>query len=129
MKTMILAAAFALPLFAVPAAAQQFPKDFQGEWIAEGDEPAVCKAGAFDRMESDTIMKVSARDTAQIESSCQLKALKGQTFGASVRLSCSGEGNTWQVNEIWSVRKVAGRTLLITANPKDSRIGVMAKCE
>jgi len=116
-------------LLAVPAMAQQFPKDFQGEWIADGDEPSVCKPGAFDRMESDAIMKVTARDTSQIESGCQLKAFKGQTFGASVRLACSGEGNTWQVNEIWSVRKVAGRTLLITANAKDSRISVLAKCE
>jgi hypothetical protein len=123
------AAALALPLLAAPAMAQQFPKDFQGEWIADGDEPSVCKPGAFDRMESDAIMKVTARDTSQIESGCQLKAFKGQTFGAAVRLSCSGEGNTWQVNEIWSVRKVAGRTLLITANAKENRISVLAKCE
>ena len=118
-----------LPLLAAPAMAQQFPKDFQGEWISEGDEPSVCKVGAFDRMESDAIMKVTTRDTQQIESGCQLKAFKGQVSGASVRLTCSGEGNTWQVNEIWSVRKVAGRTLLITANPKDNRIYVLAKCD
>ncbi len=126
---LIYAAAITIGFFATPALAQQFPKDFQGEWIAEGDEPSICKPGAFDRMESDAIMKVTARDTTQIESSCQLKGFKGQTFGANVRLSCSGEGNTWQVNDIWSVRKVAGRTLLITASAKDNRISVLAKCE
>jgi hypothetical protein len=126
---LIYAAAITIGFFATPASAQQFPKDFQGEWIAEGDEPSICKPGAFDRMESDAIMKVTARDTTQIESSCQLKGFKGQTFGANVRLSCSGERNTWQVNDIWSVRKVAGRTLLITASAKDNRISVLAKCE
>ena len=126
---MFAAAALMLPLLAAPALAQQFPREFQGEWMAESDEPSVCKPGAFDRMESDAIMKITARDTSQIESGCQLKGFKGQTFGASVRLACSGEGSTWQVNEIWSVRKVAGRTLLITASAKDSRISVLAKCE
>ena len=125
-----LAFAFAASCVATGAFAQQFPKEFQGEWIVHSDDDQnVCKLGAFDRMESDAIMKVTARDTAQIESSCSLKAFKGQTFGASVRLSCSGEGNTWQVNEIWSVRKINGRTMLVTATPKDNRISVLSKCE
>lgn len=125
-----LALAFVASLSATGAYAQQFPKEFQGEWIMQSDDEAsMCKPGAFDRMESDTIMKVSTRDTSQYESSCSLKGFKAQNFGASVRLSCSGEGNTWQVSEIWSIRKIGGRTLLITATPKDSRIAVLAKCE
>lgn len=130
MKTMILAAILSVTAGAGLAQAQTFPKEFLGEWIAHNDEEqAVCTPGAMDRMESDTIMKIEPRSTTQWESSCRLQAFKMQNSASSVRLVCNGEGDRWQLNQLWAVRKIGEKPVLLIATPKDGLISVFHKCQ
>lgn len=130
MKKILLAAILSVTAGIGLAQAQTFPKEFLGEWIAHNDdEPVTCAPGAMDRMESDTIMKIEPRSTTQWESSCRLQAFKMQNTAGSVRLLCHGEGERWQLNQLWSVRKIGEKPVLLIATPKDGFISVFQKCQ
>jgi hypothetical protein len=112
------------------AQAQQFPPSLQGEWLAQSpEEERSCKRGDFDKMESDALMKVTARGTAHWESSCRLQGLKETGNTWQVRLVCDGEGMRWQDQQIWSLQKISNRNLLIMVTPKSGFMHVMQKCD
>ncbi len=130
MKKALLAAILFVTAGIGLAQAQTFPKEFLGEWIAHNDEePVACTPGAMDRMESDTIMKIEPRSTTQWEPSCRLQAFKMQNTAGSVRLICNGEGDRWQLNQLWAVRKISEKPVLLIATPKEGVISVFQKCQ
>jgi|LauGreDrversion4_2_1035121.scaffolds.fasta_scaffold160006_2 hypothetical protein len=130
MKKLILAAILSATAGVGLAQAQTFPKEFLGEWIAHNDdEPVTCTPGAMDRMESDAIMKIEPRSTTQWESSCRLQGIKIQYGTGNVRLVCNGQGERWQVSELWAVRKIGDKPVLLTSTQKDGAIRVFQKCQ
>lgn len=116
--------------YGVPALAQQaqFPNDFLGEWSADVENSGTCRTGDFEKKESDGLIKVSRREISYWESGCSLNGISRKGNTVTARLSCSGEGNTWRVNNVMGVSKISGQSHLVVYSDQGGYLSIYRKC-
>src|SRR5262245_47059917 len=79
--------------------AQQIPTEFHGVW---GWGAEVCSAKNW--RDQDTLHQIRTSDIEFWESECRVATLSRSTDDPEalvLRLNCSGEGEEWDMDEVW----------------------------
>lgn len=114
-------------LLSWPTQAQQLPANLLGEWVVAEDVQA-CRLGDFDKRESDSLIKVGRRQIEYWESVCTVRSVSTKGNTTSVRMTCSGEGETWTSNEVLSVQKIGGRDYLVAYRQTQGYMSAYSRC-
>lgn len=117
--------------------AQALPERFRGVWKYAEKEPDSCKQTDWkSAAHTDGHINVTPRQIVYYESTCRyasIQTARSNDANAAVRvtLSCKGEGETWRSVQVWQVRKIGGRSMLIAAatNPGREFIAVYQGCD
>src|SRR5262245_47665056 len=114
----------------VASAQSGLPSDFLGVWISAADDENQCKRADWKGIganESDRLIRTSLMELEEWESGCKVVSVKRPSYQygktISVQLACGGEGMTWRSNEIWHVRTIDHRRVLVatTVNRSNAR--------
>jgi hypothetical protein len=117
------------PLMA--SAQSGLPSDFLGVWILAADDENQCKSADWKGIganESDRLIRTSLRELEEWEGGCKVVSVKRPSSyqydkTISIQLACGGEGMTWRRNQIWHVRTIDRRRVLVatTVNRSNAR--------
>jgi hypothetical protein len=115
------------------AAGAQIPSEFLGVYISAGATNNQCRRGDWKGQaqgEEPRLMRIAPRSIEYWESSCNYLGVKAQQAAdegagrSRVSMTCAGEGETWRTTELWQVKTVDGRKILIMAElERDERNG------
>ncbi len=102
------------------AQAQGLPQRFLGVWQVIENQTTPCRKSDWDSNPDDTHVHVSAREFNTGESYCRISSVrKGKNdsdySAVRLKLSCSGEGESWEVTGIWQVTELSGQKILLAA--------------
>lgn len=92
---------------------QAIPASFHGVWLISPGQNSQCRPD----VDSDNVLKISARAMEYYESSCAPKTMRHaspDSFEAA--MSCSGEGMTWDTMDHYSLHTIGGRRHLVIVN-------------
>lgn len=125
LRVFVMAAVF---LGSFPAAAKPapFPAEFRGVWGANVETGETCRVRDFEERNSDALMQVTARQMEFWESRCDVTSLTRKDDTINVKMTCYGEGETWQDSNVMTIKPIAGRTYLLTYS--GGYISAYAKC-
>lgn len=87
----------AVLLLSAAASAQAAEPGYIGTWQIEGTP---CANG---RLDNDGYLKINSKRTVAHESHCTIQKVTRGSTGWTAKLSCSGEGETWQRTVGWSL--------------------------
>jgi hypothetical protein len=117
------ALAVALP---VGAEAANLPAEFSGFWVATDASNNACrKADIKDEKNNvpvERIMGVGPGTVTFYETNCKLLSVKPlpnanpndkNQVNAEADLACSGEGSRWKAREIWHVKTIDGKKVVV----------------
>lgn len=90
---------------------QQIPTEFHGIWGWGAEE-----CSAKDWRNKDTLHQIRESSIEYWESECRVARLSRPTDDPDalvLRLNCSGEGEEWQMDEVWKKLEIGGARYLI----------------
>lgn len=110
--------------FLTPATsfASNVPERFRGVWQVMESGEAVCKASDWDTdLHTDTHVRIEPGLVRYHESECRFRTiakpqLQHDAGAIRITMSCEGEGEKWQLTEVWQSLDVLGRTMLAKTN-------------
>ena len=85
------------------ASAAEVPHKYRGIWtLSDSCEQAIAaQSGEF------PFLVVTNEETVQHETSCKIASVKRAPNKDTLNFRCSGEGEKWELNQVWSVRDKA----------------------
>ncbi len=109
-----------------PAAADELPLSFLGDWL-----PATGDGSQGGCRNNDWVLKVKPQEIEEYEAGCRftsIKALGGESM--LVKMACRGAGDPgkWRATETWRIDTAAGRRLLVRDGAENGR-QVYRKCD
>ena len=96
---------------ALPQELRQIPTEFRGTWGWGAEE-----CSAKDWRKRDTLHQIGGSGIEYWESECRVASLSRSTDdpdALSLRLNCSGEGEEWDLDEVWKRFEIGGAEYLI----------------
>ena len=120
-------AAVAGPSWAQSAPEAAIPAEYHGIW---GPGAAACRT--TDWRNVDTLVRIAADAITYWESECRpvgsVRRLRG---GQSLKLelSCAGEGETWEIAQLWGRLQAGADAYLVTVTPETDQVLFYRRCE
>ncbi|MDX2307062.1 MAG: hypothetical protein NW216_02365 [Hyphomicrobium sp.] len=116
-----------------PSWGEEFPTTLQGEWqmfSIDGLPVAQCPGPDVDRNiePGEGIIRISVRKLDAVELTCDVGAVRDRDTHLDVRMTCYYEGIIEKSAEIWWRRKLDGKDMLYTHNPKLKTLLTYRRC-
>jgi hypothetical protein len=112
-----------------------------GTWISVNGEVETCKRSDWKgpaQSDNDRLINITPKVIEEWESACRFTSVKviktPNGYQSSiddpvlVTMTCDGDGMTNKLSEMWRIHKVAGLTLMITADAAKHHVAVYQKC-
>lgn len=106
---------------------KQIPGEFRGIW---GLGSTQCSAKDWRNV--DNLIEIGSTEITYWESECRITSgsgLSDDLVTLKLKLNCSGEGEEWQVNQLWKRLVIDNAEFLITVTPATSQITTYRKCQ
>jgi len=115
--------AFSVACFCTTSAAASLPTEFQGVWTSHSSNKCTHADWKGVASSNDNLISTSKDAIEFFEAGCSIRNSYGRqgyeteagtAYETEVDLSCSGYGMTWRTRELWHVRTLKQRKVLIT---------------